>query len=190
MVMKGFSKGLTGEGIGRRSALRFGLAGLAGFAASPALAAFESVRERKLSLHNIHTGEKIRTTFWADGVFQSAALRDIDFVLRDFRTGDVSEIDPQLLILLHRITQTTDMDKPFEVISGYRSPKTNAALASNGNGVAKRSLHMRGMAIDIRLPGVRLPDLCNAAKSLQAGGVGYYPKSNFIHVDTGRVRFW
>ena len=190
MNMKGFSKGLTGEGIGRRSVLRLGLAGMAGFAASPALAALDGDGERKLSLHNLHTGESIRTTFWADGVFQIDALRDIDFVLRDFRTGDVSEIDPHLLILLHRITQSTDMDKPFEVISGYRSPKTNAALASNSNGVAKRSLHMQGKAIDVRLPGVRLPNLRDAAKSLASGGVGYYPKSNFIHVDTGRVRYW
>jgi uncharacterized protein YcbK (DUF882 family) len=167
-----------------------GLAGLAGFAASPARAALEGVGERKLSLHNLHTGETIRTTFWADGVFQVDALRDIDFVLRDFRTGDVTEIDPQLLVLLHRITQTTGVDKPFDVISGYRSPKTNAALASNSSGVAKRSLHMQGMATDISLPGVKLAHLRDAAKSLKAGGVGYYPKSNFIHVDTGRVRFW
>ncbi|MBE9554024.1 MAG: DUF882 domain-containing protein [Proteobacteria bacterium] len=189
--MKGcFSTEPAGKGIRRRSVLRLGLAGLASFAANPALAALEGVRERKLSLHNLHTGETIRTTFWADGVFQIDALRDIDFVLRDFRTGDISEIDPQLLVLLHRITQAAGVDKPFEVISGYRSPKTNAALASNSSGVAKRSLHMQGMAIDVRLPGVRLPHLRDAAKSIKAGGVGYYPKSNFIHVDTGRVRFW
>lgn len=189
--MKGyFSTEPTGKGIGRRSILRFGLAGLAGFAASPALAALEGTRERELSLHNLHTGETIRTTFWADGVFQIDALRDIDFVLRDFRTGDITEIDPQLLILLHRITQTTGVDKPFDVISGYRSPKTNAALASSGRGVAKRSLHMEGMAVDISLPDVSLAHLRDAAKSLRAGGVGYYPKSNFIHVDTGKVRFW
>jgi len=189
--MKGcFSTEPAGKEFRRRSVLRLGLAGLASFAANPALAALEGVRERKLSLHNLHTGETIRTTFWADGVFQIDALRDIDFVLRDFRTGDVSEIDPQLLVLLHRITQAAGVDKPFEVISGYRSPKTNAALASNSSGVAKRSLHMQGMAIDVRLPGVRLPHLRDTAKSLKAGGVGYYPKSNFIHVDTGRARYW
>ena len=129
--MKGcFSTEPAGKEFRRRSVLRLGLAGLASFAANPALAALEGVRERKLSLHNLHTGETIRTTFWADGVFQIDALRDIDFVLRDFRTGDVSEIDPQLLVLLHRITQAAGVDKPFEVISGYRSPKTNAALGS------------------------------------------------------------
>ncbi|MCK5622326.1 MAG: DUF882 domain-containing protein, partial [Alphaproteobacteria bacterium] len=145
--MKGcFSTEPAGKEFRRRSVLCLGLAGLASFAANPALAALEGVRERKLSLHNLHTGETIRTTFWADGVFQTDALRDIDFVLRDFRTGDVTEIDPQLLVLMHRITQAAGEDKPFEVISGYRSPKTNAALASNSSGVAKRSLHMQGMA--------------------------------------------
>ena len=189
--MKGcFSTKPAGKGIGRRSILRLGVAGLAGVAATPALAALESARERKISLHNLHTGESIRTTFWADGVFQADALRDIDFVLRDFRTGEVSEIDTQLLVLLHRVKQAAGSNKPFEVISGYRSPKTNAALAGNSKGVAKRSLHMQGMAIDVRLPDVRLAHLRDAAKSLKAGGVGYYPKSDFIHVDTGRVRYW
>lgn len=188
--MKSFSTEAAGKEFRRRSVLRLGLAGLAGLAANPALAALKGVRERNLSLHNLHTGETIRTTFWADGVFQIDALRDIDFVLRDYRTDDVTEIDPQLLVLLHRITQTTGVDKPFDVISGYRSPKTNAALAANSSGVAKRSLHMEGMAVDISLPDVGLAHLRDAAKSLRAGGVGYYPKSNFVHVDTGKVRFW
>lgn len=188
--MKGISRGLTGKGVGRRSVLRLGMAGLAGFAANPALASLGKRDERKLSLHNLHTGETIRTTFWVDGAYQADALRDIDFVLRDFRTGDITEIDPDLLSLLHRISRTTGVNKPFEVISGYRSPKTNAALASSSNGVAKRSLHMQGMAVDIRLPGMRLAHLRDAAKSLKAGGVGYYPNSDFIHVDTGKVRYW
>lgn len=189
--MKGCISTKTPVGkIGRRAVLGFGAAGFASLAAGPALAALAGPGERSLALHNIHTGEAIRTTFWANGAFQTAALRDIDFVLRDFRTGEVSEIDPHLLVLLHRINQTTGVDKPFEVISGYRSPKTNASLASNSGGVAKRSLHMRGMAIDVRLPGVQLDHLRKTALSLKAGGVGYYPKSNFIHVDTGRVRFW
>ena len=188
--MRGFAKSSVNSGIGRRSVLRFGMAGLAGIMASPAMATLKSNCERKLALHNLHTGETIRTTFWADGIFQIDALRDIDFVLRDFRTGETEEIDPQLLVLLHRISQTTGNDRPFDVISGYRSPKTNAALASNNNGVAKHSLHMQGMAVDICLPGMKLADLRDAAKSLKSGGVGYYPKSNFIHVDTGKVRYW
>jgi uncharacterized protein YcbK (DUF882 family) len=111
-------------------------------------------------------------------------------VLRDFRTGDIEVIDPQLLVLLHKISQRIGKDEPFDVISGYRSPKTNARLASNSNGVAKHSLHMQGMAVDICLPGMKLAHLRDAAKSLKAGGVGYYPKSNFIHIDTGKVRYW
>lgn len=191
MAMKGtITNKPANAGIGRRSVLGFGLAGLAGLAATPALAAIQNIGERKLALHNLHTGETIRTAFWADGAFQVEALRDIDFVLRDFRTGEVAEIDPQLLLMLHRVTQATGSDEPFAVISGYRSPATNAALASSGNGVARRSLHMQGMAIDVRLAGVRLRDLRDAAKSLQAGGVGYYPKSNFIHIDSGKVRYW
>jgi uncharacterized protein YcbK (DUF882 family) len=188
--MRGLSKGIVETGIGRRSILRLGMAGMASFVANPAMATLNGICERKLALHNLHTGETIRTTFWADGIFQSDTLRDIDFVLRDFRTGDVEKIDPQLLVLLHRISQTTGIDQPFDVISGYRSPKTNATLASNNNGVAKRSLHMQGMAIDICLPGIKLAHLRDAAISLKAGGVGYYPKSNFIHVDTGKVRYW
>lgn len=175
---------------GRRAVLRLGIAGLAGLVSSPALAALGTPPARTLSLHNLHTGETIRTTFWADGAFQPAALRDIDFVLRDFRTGDVTEIDRELLVMLHDLARLTDSKTPFEVISGYRSPKTNAALANSSTGVAKKSLHMQGMAIDVRLPGLRLRHLRDAAKELKAGGVGYYPKSNFVHLDTGRVRYW
>jgi uncharacterized protein YcbK (DUF882 family) len=185
-----FSTDPTAGLLGRRAVLRFGLAGIAGLASSPALAALSAPPERSISLHNLHTGETIRTTFWADGVFQPAALRDIDFVLRDFRTGDVTEIDRELLVVLHELTRVTDVKATFEVISGYRSPKTNAALASSSTGVAKKSLHMQGMAIDVRLPGLPLRHLRDAAKELKAGGVGYYPKSNFVHVDTGRVRYW
>ena len=110
--------------------------------------------------------------------------------LRDHRTGDVHPIDPQLLDLLTHLQQSVDSARAFEVISGYRSPKTNAMLASNSGGVARKSLHMQGMAIDIRLPGKRLKDLRAAALSLEAGGVGYYPSSDFVHVATGRVRSW
>lgn len=191
MRVKGcFSTEPAAGNVGRRAVLGFGLAAIAGLAAGPALAALDPAQERTLSLHNLHTGETIRTTFWADGAFQTAALRDIDFVLRDFRTGDVTEIDPNLLVLLHRLSLKAGVDAPFEVISGYRSPKTNAALASTSSGVAKNSLHMQGMAIDVRLPGQRLSHLRDAAKSLKGGGVGYYPKSNFVHLDTGRVRYW
>ena len=103
---------------------------------------------------------------------------------------EVAAIDPRLFDFLYALRRAMDSEAPFHVISGYRSPGTNARLRQRSKGVAKRSLHMRGMAVDVRLPGRELKDLMRTAKRLNAGGVGYYPKSNFIHVDTGRVRFW
>lgn len=145
---------------------------------------------RKIAFHNLHTGEHLETTYWAGGNYITAALKDIDHVLRDFRTGDVARIDPRLLDLLHLLQGKMESSESFHVISGYRSPKTNYTLAQQSSGVAKKSLHMKGMAVDIRLPGRALSDLKAAAVSLKLGGVGYYPKSDFIHVDVGRVRYW
>jgi uncharacterized protein YcbK (DUF882 family) len=129
-------------------------------------------------------------TYWAEGNYITPALKDIDHVLRDFRTGDVARIDPRLLDLLHLLRSRLESTEPFHVISGYRSPKTNGTLAQQSSGVAKKSLHMKGMAADVRLPGRVLSDLKGVAVSLKLGGVGYYPKSDFIHVDVGRVRYW
>jgi len=110
--------------------------------------------------------------------------------LRDFRTDEVLPIDPQLLDLLHNLRSTLGTNQPFQIISGYRSPTTNANLAANSGGVAKRSLHMQGKAIDIRIEGTPLKHLREAAVALQGGGVGYYPGSNFVHMDVGRIRTW
>ena len=145
---------------------------------------------RSLALHNLHTDERVRATFWADGAWQPKGLDAINHILRDYRTGDIRAIDPDLLDLMHRLATLVGTDGPFEIISGYRSPRTNSQLARNSSGVAKKSLHMEGMAVDLRLPGVKLASLRRAAISLQSGGVGYYPKSGFIHIDTGRVRYW
>ena len=146
--------------------------------------------ERKLSLLNLHTGEHLHATYWAEGQYQSSELKAINHVLRDHRTGDAYHMDNDLLNLLHVLHQKMDSKQEFQVISGYRSPKTNAALTKKSSGVAKKSLHMQGKAIDIRLPGCELSDLRKAAINLQAGGVGYYQKSDFIHIDTGNVRRW
>ena len=146
--------------------------------------------ERKLSLSNLHTGEQLTATYWVEGQYQTGELEAINRLLRDHRTGDVCQIDSELLDLLNVLHQKMGGRKAFQVISGYRSPKTNAALRQNSNGVAKKSFHMKGQAIDIRLPGCRLSDLRKAALDCKAGGVGYYPKSDFIHVDTGPVRNW
>ena len=159
--------------------------------ASPRLwASLHRNPERVLALKNLHTGESLRATFWVDGHYLKDELRAVDHVLRDHRSGDVHAMDPKLLDQLYLLQQAVGVGGSFHVISGYRSPATNAVLRSNSSGVAKKSLHMLGKAIDIRLPGCRLDRLRKAALALQAGGVGYYPESAFIHVDTGRVRRW
>ena len=145
---------------------------------------------RALSIHALHTGERLRAVFYRDGRYDAVALGEIDHVLRDWRTGDVREIDRGLLDLLSVLHDRIGGSQPFQLISGYRSAATNAALAANSNGVARRSLHLRGMAADIRLPGCDLRTLHEAAVSLKAGGVGLYTRSDFVHVDTGRVRYW
>jgi len=179
----------------RRNFLKMA-SGAALTAASPSVLASTALQkpqqgERILHLQNIHTGEKVSATYWADGIYIPDELTTIDSVLRDHRSGEVAKMDRNLYDLLYVLQQQVENDGTFQVISGYRSPASNAKLRKAGSGgVAKRSLHMRGKAIDIRLPGVELKYLRQVALNLRAGGVGYYPKSNFIHVDTGRPRFW
>lgn len=146
--------------------------------------------ERKLKLRNLHTGEKIKATYWEDGKYISETMRDVANLLRDHRTGDKHRIDAGLMDILYDLQLRIGNKKEFHVISGYRSPKTNRMLNGRSKGVAKKSLHMRGRAIDIRLPGTDLRNLRKAALSMKAGGVGYYPQANFLHVDTGRFRTW
>ena len=155
-----------------------------------ARAAFMATPERSLRLYNTHTGESLKTVFWAEGLFIPEALADINKILRDHRTNDVAAMDPQLLTLLNQITDIVSPGDTLHVISGYRSPQSNQALADQSDGVAKHSMHMEGKAIDIRIPGRDLTQLRDSALSLQSGGVGFYPKSQFVHVDTGRVRHW
>ena len=149
--------------------------------------------ERALSFFNTHTGERLKTTYCTGGSYRPDALRDLNFILRDFRANEIKPIDPRVFDLLHELGGTLETDQPFHIISGYRSPHTNALLRERGGavtGVASHSLHMVGQAIDIRVPGVKLENLRNAAKSLKIGGVGFYPDLNFVHVDVGRVRYW
>src|SRR3972149_4034071 len=149
--------------------------------------------ERILSFFNTHTGERLKAAYCCGGVYRSEALQDINHILRDFRANEIKAIDPRVLDLLHELNGTLETDQPFHIISGYRSPQTNALLRQRGGaatGVASPSLHIDGKAIDIRIPGVQLARLHKAAKSLQIGGVGFYPDLNFVHVDVGRVRSW
>ena len=146
--------------------------------------------EKRIEFHNLHTNEREKILYWSSGEFQQGGLSDLNNILRDHRTGDVYDMDAGLIDFLYDLDLQLGGKKRFEVISGYRSPKTNSALRNNSSGVAKRSLHMQGKAIDIRVPGVALKDLRHTALTMKRGGVGFYPKSNFIHVDTGRVRSW
>jgi uncharacterized protein YcbK (DUF882 family) len=148
------------------------------------------LRRRSLKFYALHTGESLTTTYWENGHYIPDELDRVNYVLRDFRANEVKPIDPTLLDLLTRIHHRLGTNEPFQVISGYRSPLTNAMLHANSEGVAVHSLHIDGKAIDICVPGRSLAQLRGAALAQQAGGVGYYPKSNFVHVDTGRVRFW
>jgi uncharacterized protein YcbK (DUF882 family) len=148
------------------------------------------LRRRSLKFYALHTGESLTTTYWENGRYIPDELARVNYVLRDFRANEVKPIDPALLDLLTRINHRLGTNEPFQVISGYRSPVTNAMLHANSEGVAVHSLHLEGKAIDICVPGRSLAQLRGAALAQQSGGVGYYPKSNFVHVDTGRVRFW
>lgn len=187
------------SGLDRRTFLGIGAAAAAlALVPKRALAAASSAAsakapERVLSFFNTHTGERLKTAYCCGGVFQPAALEDVNYILRDVRANEIKPIDPRVLDLLHELNGTLETEQPFHIISGYRSAQTNALLRERGGataGVASHSLHMVGQAIDIRVPGVTLDRLHAAARSLKIGGVGYYPSSNFVHVDVGRVRYW
>ena len=153
-------------------------------------AAAASRAARQLEFYNLHTGESLTASYGEQGHYLAGGLTEIDYVLRDFRTGDVHPIDPYLLDLVHSLRLTMAYDGPVHVISGYRSPETNAMLAQRSGKVAKNSYHVKGMAIDLRLPGRRLEDVRATAMRLAGGGVGFYPESQFVHMDTGPVRAW
>ncbi|WP_297812955.1 DUF882 domain-containing protein [uncultured Methylophaga sp.] len=174
----------------RRRFLQIGLGATASLAMPNAFAGVIKQPERSIALLNLHTGEQVKATYWAEGQYQPDELSAIHRVLRDHRTGDVHDIDSDLIDMLNLLHQKMHGKQPFHVISGYRSPKTNAMLSKNSSGVAKKSLHMQGRAIDIRLPGRELSALQKTAQQMKIGGVGFYPGSDFIHVDTGRVRSW
>ncbi len=171
-------------------------AGVGQTARASAVPATALPAERALALQHLHTRETLAPLVYAQAnTYLSPALQTLNHFLRDHYTGEVGSMDPQLFDLLHRVQATLGGRaaslSAYEVISGYRCPATNSHLKqTRGGGVAKRSLHMEGRAIDVRLPGVPLAELRDAARSLQAGGVGYYPRDGFVHLDTGRPRHW
>jgi uncharacterized protein YcbK (DUF882 family) len=178
--------------IGRRGLLAGLGAGAALAAVSSPAAAFirppQAVRE--LAFEHLHTGERLIAPYMSRGRLDAHGLGQLDYILRDWRTGDVVRIDRRLYGLLDALRERLRTDAPFQIISGYRAPKTNAMLRASSGGVAKRSYHTRAMAIDIVVPSRSTEQVRDAALALRRGGVGYYPASGFVHVDVGPVRRW
>ncbi|BDG09145.1 YcbK family protein [Anaeromyxobacter paludicola] len=175
--------------LGRRALLRAGVGAALALAARPALALVPAAR--RLRMLHAHTGERLDVTYAEGGEVLPKALAEVDRFLRDFRTGEVHAMDPRVLDVLWALARAAGRPLgTFEIVSGYRSPWTNAMLHERSAGVAVHSLHLEGKAIDLRLPGVPTSDLRALALGLRRGGVGYYPAADFVHVDTGRVRRW
>ena len=164
------------------------VARLACFASSDALPA--APPDRALSFFNTHTLESAAIEYCLAGCLVAQSLEKINHILRDHRSGEVKSIDVRLLDLLHALAQKLGLDQPFHVISGYRSQRTNTLLRARLRGVARHSYHILGQAVDIRVPGLPVSELYRAARSLEGGGVGRYPRSNFVHIDVGPVRTW
>lgn len=179
--------------LNRRRVLKLGIcAVLTGMAPvstlSAAVDSFHS--DKSVSLYNVHTGESLRAVYWSGGKYDLQALDDIKYILRDFRTGVIRDIHPDLLDFLSSIRDLLGTRQYFHIVSGYRSPATNELLRKSSGGVAKNSMHLYGKAVDFRVPARDLELVRRAAISLQCGGVGYYPDSDFVHVDVGEVRTW
>ena len=173
----------------RRGFLRsVGVAALGLAATRAALAA--GGERRTLSFAHTHTGERLTTVYFDGGDYLADALHRVNVLLRDFRNETVYPIDPGVLDRLFHLQSATGGSAAFQVICGYRSPTTNAALRKSSSGVAEHSLHLEGRAVDVRLPGVETARLAVLAQRQAAGGVGYYSVSDFVHLDTGRARFW
>ncbi len=145
---------------------------------------------RTLSFHSVNAQESITVTYWRNGRYVQSEIDRLNNFLRDSRNGDLVQMDPQLFDVLWHVQRNLGTDAPYQVLSAYRSPQTNAWLASSRRGVAWDSLHMRGQAIDVKLPGRSAYQIRQTARALGLGGVGYYPRSGFVHLDTGPVRYW
>lgn len=176
----------------RRGFLKLGLGAVAalGFWMPDLSYAASAANGREINLLNQHTGEKFRGEYWYRGKYLPDAFSEIKILMRDHRVNEQFPIDPRLMDVLYVMHHRLGNKTPFNIISGYRSPSTNAMLRKTTEGVARNSLHMTGQAADMRMPGISLKTLRDTGRSVRAGGVGYYPSSNFVHIDTGRVRSW
>lgn len=183
--------------VERRTFLKSGLtlsaaAFLSVGSVTPALA-LPSGGEYRISLKNAHTDETFVGTYRVGNKYLPQAFERINYVLRDFRANEVFPIDPRAIDIIAMVHKMSGAKVPYSVLSGYRNPKTNAMLREGGGsrtGVAKHSLHMSGQAIDVRMENFSTARLRDLAKQLHAGGVGYYPRSGFVHMDSGTVRAW
>lgn len=178
------------DAMSRRGFLAFGAVAVATAAFAEPAFAVPRVGRREIHLLNEHTDEALNVIYWSDGGYRLDAMVKVNRFLRDHHTNQIRMMDPHLLDQLFTLRQRLGIRQPFHVISAYRSPVTNMMLYREGAGVAKHSLHISGRAVDIRVPGYRLGEVRKIALSMQAGGVGYYPRADFIHLDTGDVRQW
>jgi uncharacterized protein YcbK (DUF882 family) len=179
--------------VSRRGVLKMGMIALAaGLIPHDSLAALDDFlsEDRRICIFNLHTKEHLDVVYFSNGCYDTEALKRIDHIFRDHYTGLVKKIDTNLIDLLFAIHRKLGTHEPFHLISGYRSRRTNEMLRKRNRKVAKRSMHIYGKAADIRLPDHRLRDLRRVAYTLHRGGVGYYPRSKFVHIDVGKVRFW
>jgi uncharacterized protein YcbK (DUF882 family) len=176
---------------GRRGFLKWAAGGVGALALAPELLKAAVLRERYLLFHNPNTGETVRQVYWTprDGYIREA-VNAISWALRDHHNNQVKPFDPNVLDQLYALQLQLGLGQPVNVISAYRSPSTNWRLSTGSRRVARNSYHIQAMALDLRVPGGRVSDLYRAARGLGAGGVGYYPRSNFVHIDSGPVRYW
>lgn len=177
--------------LSRRNAMLTGIVALGAICIpSTSFASLIKTSPRELNLNNLHTGEELLTQYFDGKHYQRSEMKKINHFCRDFRLNEIIEMDKRLFDQLTAIQKTIGCDNQVQLISGYRSPATNKMLSAQSSGVAKKSMHMQGQAIDFRLQDVPLIEVKKAALSLKAGGVGYYPNSNFVHIDTGKFRTW
>lgn len=192
-------KNAFAEGFNRRDILKAGLTGALGalplllLGSVPAQASSMALPRTdafNITFRSQHTGEMFSGAYRVGGKYLPDAFEQINSVLRDFRTGEIFPVDPRVIDILYMTHRKSGAGEPFEILSGYRSPRTNDMLRRNSEGVAQHSLHLTGQAVDVRLPGYSTKKLSRVAINIRAGGVGYYADSNFVHVDTGKVRTW
>lgn len=183
------------QGISRREIIKAGLWAAAGTVLFPSLAEAAAVKMPKIGSYDInfvnsHTGESFSGTYRVGNKYLPDAFEEINYVLRDFRTNEVFPIDPRVIDIIYMVRRKTGRNQALEILSGYRSPKTNNMLRQASSGVARNSMHLSGQAVDFRMAGVSTRGLRDIAVGFKAGGVGYYPRSDFVHVDTGKFRTW